>query len=80
MGQAIEIRSKRRRLDSEFEVQRRFGGGSQMGLPHMGFSGHDAQTQQDPAFDLRGSSIPPGAHCPHWAAALGDQSSQSCAQ
>ena len=71
-GQAVEIGSKRRRLDSDFEVQRHFDGGSSLDLPHMGLSGLDAQAQQAPAFDLRGSSIPPGAHCPHRAAALGD--------
>ena len=38
----------------------------------MGLSGHDAQAQQAPAFDFRGSSIPAGTHCPYRAVALGN--------
>ena len=46
-GSAIETRCKRRRLNSEPEVQRHLDRGQQVGISLMGQSGHDAQAQSD---------------------------------
>ena len=69
-SQTVEARCKRRRLGSEFEVQRHLDRGPQVGISLVGQPGHDAQVQSDAAADLRRDSIPSGTTCSSWTYVL----------
>ena len=71
-SQTVEARCKRRRLGSEFEVQRHLDRGPQVGISLVGQPGHDAQVQSDAAADLRRDSIPSGTTCSSWTTARSD--------